>query len=59
MFESAIGLWPISSRVPQLALRQTQPVIENALHVDGVFIFLPLCLGLFLLILKFGPDGWR
>jgi hypothetical protein len=34
-------------------------LIQNALHVDGYFIFLPLCVALFLLVLKFGPDGWR
>ena len=34
-------------------------LIQNAFHVDGFFIFLPLCVGLFLLVLKFGPDGWR
>jgi hypothetical protein len=34
-------------------------LVQNALRVDGSFIFLPLCFGLFLLVLKFGPDGWR
>jgi len=34
-------------------------LIQNAFHIDGFFIFLPLCVGLFLLVLKFGPDGWR
>jgi hypothetical protein len=34
-------------------------LIQNALHVDGSFIFLALCFGLLLLVLKFGPDGWR
>jgi hypothetical protein len=34
-------------------------LIQNALHIDGFAIFLPLCLSLFLLVLKFGPDGWR
>jgi hypothetical protein len=32
---------------------------QNALHVDGYVIFLPLFSGFFLLVLKFGPDGWR
>jgi hypothetical protein len=32
-------------------------LIQNALHVDGSFIALPLCFGLFMLVLKFGPDG--
>jgi hypothetical protein len=34
-------------------------LIQNAFHVDGFFIFLPLFASLFLLVLKFGPDGWR
>src|SRR6266851_8014053 len=34
-------------------------LIQKALRVDGSFIFLPLCFSLFLLVLKFGPDGWR
>jgi hypothetical protein len=34
-------------------------LIQNALHVDGSLIFFPLCAGLFLLVLRFGPDGWR
>jgi hypothetical protein len=34
-------------------------LIQNALHVDGSVIALPLCFGLILLVLKFGPDGWR
>lgn len=34
-------------------------LIQNAFHVDGFFMFLPLCASLFLLVLKFGPDGWR
>jgi len=34
-------------------------IIQNALRVDGSFIALPLCFGLFLLVLRFGPDGWR
>jgi hypothetical protein len=32
---------------------------QNALHVDGFFIFLALCFSLFLLVLKFGPGGWH
>jgi hypothetical protein len=34
-------------------------LIQNAFRVDGSFIFFPLCASLFLLVLKFGPDGWR
>ena len=34
-------------------------LIQNAVHVDGSFTALPLCFGLFMLVLKFGPDGWR
>jgi len=34
-------------------------LIQHALHVDGFFIALPLVAGLFVLVLKFGPDGWR
>ncbi len=34
-------------------------LIQNALHIVGFAIFLPLWFSLFLLVLKFGPDGWR
>ncbi len=34
-------------------------LIQNAFHVNGSVIFFPLCASLFLLVLKFGPDGWR
>ena len=34
-------------------------LIQNMLHVDGSSIALPLCFSLFLLVLKYGPDGWR
>jgi hypothetical protein len=37
----------------------TGSLIQSALHVNDSFIALPLCFGLFMLVLKFGPDGWR
>ncbi len=34
-------------------------LVQSAFHVDGYLIFFPLCAGLFLLVLRFGPDGWH
>lgn len=34
-------------------------LIQSAFHVDGAFIFFLLWASLFLLVLRFGPDGWR
>ena len=33
--------------------------VENAFHLSGWFIALPLCFVLVQLVLKYGPDGGR